>query len=88
MSELIKQVAQYYDWKKILKIEIVPTSFEKLNVGDIVMSRTFTYSQKYMLDDSYEEYNMEKIGILLTKDHEYPNKSKLYKIKLVSLNGK
>lgn len=80
MEEIIKIHSNRYDWNKILKHKLIPITFDLLEIGDIVISKTFTYSQKYMLDEFYDEYNMEKIGILLTKDKEYPNKSKLYRI--------
>ena len=79
--EFDKSKVYSYDWDKIIKGKFIPVSFEELKVGDIVKSITFTYSQKYLLDDLYEEYNMEKIGVLLTKDEEYRTKSKIYRLK-------
>jgi hypothetical protein len=49
--------------------------FRELQVGDIVSSSTMTYSQKYFDREGYEQYNMKKYGILLTKNEEYPQDS-------------
>jgi hypothetical protein len=42
-------------------------TFDELEVGDIVKSITYTHSQKWMLREGYEEFNMVKIGILISK---------------------
>ena len=40
-------------------------SIEQLKVGDLVRSTVFTWSQKYMMYEGYEEYNCTKIGIIV-----------------------
>lgn len=42
--------------------------FEDMNIGDIVMSTTFTHSQKYFDKLGFEDVNMRKIGILIEKN--------------------
>ncbi len=76
-------MAIYHDWENLDHNKFKQISFDDLKVGDIVMSVTYTYSQKYFMIEGYEEYNMSKIGILLTKDEESPGRSRLYK-KVVS----
>jgi hypothetical protein len=79
MVSLIKQMAIYHDWENISCKDFVLTTFDQLKIGNIVMSVTFTYSQKYFMTEGYEEYNMSKIGILLTKDEEKNGNSLIYR---------
>lgn len=80
--EVMKLTVCYYDWENILSSynNFVQVSFEELKHGDIVMSSTFTYSQKYLMVEGYEEYNCMKFGVLLEKDLTNPNKSLMYQI--------
>lgn len=81
MVELLKSMAIYHDWDKILSNvskNFIPVSFDELKEGDIVMTSTFTYSQKYLMYAGYEEYNMKKIGVLLTKNNDNPSASNLF----------
>lgn len=79
--ELMKHTSVYYDWKHIKKSGMfINVPFNKLKVGDIVISYTYTHSQKYMIFEGYEEYNCMKYGILLTKNKINPEKSILYTI--------
>jgi hypothetical protein len=39
--------------------------FNDLKIGDIVSSITFTNSQKWLSREGYDEYNMEKQGIMM-----------------------
>ena len=49
--------------------------FDSMKVGDIVLSCTGTHSLKYLDRFGYEQYNMEKYGILLEKNLECPGQS-------------
>ena len=50
--------------------------FNSMKVGDIVLSCTGTHSLiKYLNRPGYEQYNMEKYGILLEKNLECPGQS-------------
>ena len=40
-------------------------SIEQLKLGDNVRSTVFTWSQKYMMYEGYEEYNCTKIGTIV-----------------------
>ena len=82
MTVIMKDMACYHDWEVILSSynNFVQVSFEELKHGDIVMSLTYTYSQKYMMVEGYEEYNCMKHGVLLTKNESNPEKSVMYKI--------
>ena len=75
--ELIKLMAIYYDLDNLNFNLFKSSSFEELKIGDIVKTSTMTYSQKYMLWDGYEDCNMTKIGILLTKS-DNPEESILF----------
>jgi hypothetical protein len=55
--------------------KFVSATFDELNVGDIVMSETMTFSQKYIFKEGCEEYNMKKYGILTEKNLETPGLS-------------
>ena len=56
-----------------------PINHNDLQVGDVVKSEVYTYSQKWLLREGYEEVNMKKIGILINKDEEGDGeKSTLY----------
>jgi hypothetical protein len=57
------------------KKKFVDFNFDQLQVGDIVLSFTATNSQKYLIREGYEDYNMEKIGILLEKNEDDPQNS-------------
>jgi hypothetical protein len=57
------------------KTKFIRCSFDDIEVGDIVLSFTGTHSQKYFNRYGYEEYNMEKYGILLEKNFECPGQS-------------
>lgn len=57
------------------KTKFVSCCFENMEVGDIVLSFTGTNSLKYLNCPGYEQYNMEKYGILLEKDLECPGQS-------------
>ncbi len=57
--------------------------FKDLKEGDIVMTVTMTYSQKYFLDEQYKEYNMIKKGILLSKDETDNGNSKILQYEIV-----
>ncbi len=78
--DVMKLTVCYHDWEKILSSnhKFIQISFEELKPGDIVMSFTFTYSQKYMILEGYEEYNSMKYGILLSKDQTNPSNSLMY----------
>ena len=41
------------------------TTINDIKVGDRVKSTVWTFSQKYMLKQGYEEYNMTKEGIVV-----------------------
>jgi hypothetical protein len=43
---------------------------EDINPGDIIMTATFTNSQKYFYKFGCEEYNMTKVGIFISKNDE------------------
>jgi hypothetical protein len=53
--------------------------FTELKIGDIVMSQTYTNSQKYLDKFGYEEYNMTKIGIFIEKNNEVLELSNMLK---------
>jgi hypothetical protein len=74
----IKTFAFYQDWDNLNFKHFEQCTFEDLKLGDIVMSVVSTYSQKYIMCSGYEEYNMKKIGVLLTKEKKNPEKSLLY----------
>lgn len=82
MTVIMKDMACYHDWEVILSSpdKFILVSFEELKHGDIVMSHTYTHSQKYMMVEGYEEYNCMKHGVLLTKNESNPEKSILYTI--------
>ncbi len=44
---------------------MIVENIEQLKVGDSVRSTVFTWSQKYMMWDGYEEYNCSKIGTIV-----------------------
>lgn len=54
-------------------------SFDEMNVGDIVKITTFTNSQKYFFKGGYEDLNMTKTGILIEKNIEKHDLSKMLK---------
>lgn len=68
--EDIKQKIMTFDNKKFEK-----SNFDQLKVGDIVLSSTMTFSQKYFLKEGYEDYNMEKYGVLMEKNENDPENS-------------
>jgi len=72
-----KDMAYYCDFDIIDKFAL--TTFEDIQVGDIIMTQTTTYSQKYFDVPGYEDFNMTKIGILLEKNLQEPAKSIIYK---------
>jgi hypothetical protein len=74
----IKTMAFYHEWDALEFNRFEQCSFEDLKPGDVVMSVVSTYSQKYMMYEGYEEYNMKKIGVLLTKEKKNPDRSVLY----------
>jgi hypothetical protein len=76
---LIKDFAIYHDFDNLKHEKFMQVAFEDLKVGDIVKTITMTYSQKYILYEGYEEYNMEKIGILLEKNNNSNGSSRLYR---------
>jgi hypothetical protein len=53
-------------------------SFDEMKVGDIVSSWTMTNSQKYLFKEGFEEYNMEKKGILIKKNNDNPELSEIF----------
>jgi hypothetical protein len=55
--------------------KFVNSNFDELQIGDIVLSSTITYSQKYFLKEGYEDYNMQKYGVLLHKKVNDPENS-------------
>ncbi len=78
-NPLLKSIASTsYNFENLSPKYFIQIPFEELKVGDVVKSSTMTYSQKYMLYDGYEEYNMIKIGILLEKNEENPGASKFF----------
>ena len=79
MDNIIKDLAIYHDFDNLAYENFMQVSFEDLKVGDIVKSVTMTYSQKYTLYAGYEEYNMEKIGVLLEKNNGNNGQSRLYR---------
>lgn len=74
--ELLKLTANYNTISE--NDEFITISFDNLKEGDIVRVEIGTYSQKYMLDDSYSEYNSIRYGILLEKNMGYPGNSRFY----------
>jgi hypothetical protein len=67
------------DFDNLKHEKFMQVAFEDLKVGDIVKTITTTYSQKYILYEGYEEYNMVKIGIILEKNNENNGQSRLYR---------
>lgn len=55
------------------------SSFDDLEVGDIIFSTTFTFSQKCLMIEEYEKFNMTKYGILIEKNNEDKCLSKMLK---------
>ena len=39
-------------------------SIDELKEGDYVISEVFTFSQKYLMDERYKEFNFTKKGII------------------------
>jgi len=70
--------------KNIDKTKFIICDMSDINCGDIIMSHTFTYSQKYLLDDSYSEYNMVKYGILIEKNETNYGDSKIIRFEKLS----
>jgi len=66
--------------------QFIPCMFNDLQLGTIVMSTTYTYSQKY-INEMYEPYNMTKIGILTNKDVDDPGNSTIIQIKKSDNDG-
>jgi hypothetical protein len=52
-------------------------SFRGMKIGDIVASWTMTNSQKYIDKPGYEECNMIKYGMLLSKNEQDPSQSQI-----------
>ena len=44
---------------------MIVESIDQLKLGDTVRSTVFTWSQKYMMWEGYEEYNCTKIGTIV-----------------------
>ena len=44
---------------------MIVESIELLKLGDLVRSSVFTWSQKYMMYQGYEEYNCTKTGTIV-----------------------
>uniref|UniRef100_A0A6C0J4X3 Uncharacterized protein n=1 Tax=viral metagenome TaxID=1070528 RepID=A0A6C0J4X3_9ZZZZ len=40
-------------------------SLQNINIGDYIQGTTYTYSQKYIMSEGYEEYNTIKKGIVV-----------------------
>ena len=59
--------------------QFIVCEFDDIHEGDIVMTVTMTHSQKYLLKEGYEDYNMIKYGILLQKDIINPEMSTLFR---------
>ena len=57
--------------------KFVSVEFKDLKINDLVKTVTMTYSQKYMLYEGYEEYNMTKIGYIKSLDYENNGYSKI-----------
>lgn len=49
---------------------VTKDNITNLKIGDIVMSQTYTYSQKYFNKPGYESFNITNIGILIKKNNE------------------
>jgi len=47
------------------------TTINDIKVGDIVQSTVGTYSQKYLMIDGYEKYNMTKQGTVIFKGKSF-----------------
>jgi hypothetical protein len=58
--------------------KLVICEFNEINDGDIISSFTITHSQKYLLKEGCEEYNMKKIGIMLRKNNDDPEESIIF----------
>ncbi len=74
----LRQIIYYY--KKMEELDyskFILVNFTDLKVGDLVKTVTMTYSQKYMLYEGYEEYNMTKIGYIKSLDNDSPAYSKM-----------
>jgi hypothetical protein len=44
---------------------MIVQNIDQLKLGDTVRSTVFTWSQKYMMWEGYEEYNCTKIGTIV-----------------------
>lgn len=41
------------------------TDIDQLQLGDLVKSVVYTWSQKYMMYEGYEDYNSTKVGTII-----------------------